>query len=133
MSSLMGYTELSLLNAGMLHAIIVSTVTMSSHVALGARFLDVGQLLKVACSSNASSADSFFRWMLLLSSSTHLSQAMVAAVEKMSCPYEVRTIEALQQWNTSAIMPYVDYKIIAVGVRIGDLRRALQIYVSSRL
>ena len=133
MPSLMGCPGLRVPNAGMLYALIVSLVTTSSHVALGASFLDAGHLLKVACSSKPSPADSFFRWMLLLSSHSHLPQAMVAAVKKMSCRYEVRTIESLQQWNTSEIMSYVDYKIIALEVPIGNLRQALQIYVSSSL
>ena len=96
----------------------------------GAQFRDVNDLLKVACSSKYSSPNASFRWMILLSVFETVPQAMVDAVKHMECDYEVRTVESVLQWNTSYLLPHEDYKVIALGLSIGDLRHALSIYVS---
>lgn len=49
----------------------------------------------------------------------------------MECDHEIRTVEALSEWNTSNQLPYIDYKVIAIELSIGDLRQALNVYVSS--
>lgn len=116
-------------NLNLLQVLMVSTV--SSMAARGARFPDVGGLLKLACSSRSSPSNSSFRWMVLKQSRTQLTSTMVTAVKRMSCAYEVRATESLQLWNMSGVMAYVDYKVIAIGVPIRELRQMLNIYVSS--
>ena len=113
-----------------LEVVIVSAMAVSNSVVLGARFRDFGDLLKIACSTEYSAADSYFRWLVLLSSQAQVPRAMLAALKNMECRYEVRTIEAVSQWNASEGMPHVDYKVIALGIQMADLRRALNVYVS---
>lgn len=55
---------------------------------------------------------------------------MVAAMKRMECDYEVRTIESLPLWDSSYQLPYIDYKLITVGFSMGEMRQALNIYVS---
>lgn len=110
----------------------VSTVLVSVPVLLvhGAKFRNVGDLLRVACTSEPSSSGSRFRWMILLSSVMHFPPAIVDALKEMECDYEIRSIESLPRWNTSDQLPHVDYKVIAIGLSMTDLRKGLNIYVS---
>lgn len=120
----------AMLGSGTMHFFLASTIAMSTPAVHGARFLDVGDLLRVASSPKKSPADSFFQWMILLSSRRQMPQALVSAIKRITSAYQVRTMESLQQWNTSDVLSHVDYKIIAIGIAIGDLRKALNIYVS---
>lgn len=121
----------TMLNLRVLRAFMVSTITVSKILVNGARFRDVGDLLNYACTSKRSFADSFFHWMILLSSNTQLPHAMAVAVKTMNCSYEVRTIESLQGWNTSELIAAADYKVIAIGIPFEDLRRSLNVHVSN--
>lgn len=96
----------------------------------GVKFRSIGDLLRVACSSKFSSSGSIFQWMVLLSSTTHIPKAMIDAVKHMECDYETRTIESLPLWNTSETLNSLDYKVIAIGLSMEDLRRGLAVYVS---
>ena len=108
----------------------VLVITIFNVAIRGAVFRDVGDLLRAACSSRYSSSDSTFRWMILLRSKSQLPPAWLAAVKNMECIYEVRRVDSMQEWNTTGLMPNVDYKVIAIGIPVDGLRRALDIYVS---
>ena len=118
-----------------LHIFIIATFsfTLLDWSAQGSRFQNVGDLLNVACSSRFSSSGSSLRWMILFSSKKPLPQAIIAAVKCMECDYETRTIESLPQWNASGLLPHIDYKVIAVDLSIGDLRRGLEVHVRAYL
>lgn len=112
--------------------VTISTVsmTMSCFCAQAARFRDVGDLLKSVCSSRYSSSGSVLRWMILFSAIRRFPQTMVAAMKHLECAYEVRTIESLAKWEPPYELPSADYKVIAIGLSIGELRYSLNIYVS---
>lgn len=103
---------------------------MSCVLVQAARFRDVGDLLKVACSARHTGSGSLLRWMILFSSVKRFPLAMVAAMKHMECDYEVRTIESVQRWDPPYELPFADYKVIAIGVSTGDLRQALDVHVS---
>ena len=124
--------ERTMPNLGFFGIFMVSSVTMWAVPVQGARFRGVGDLMSVACSTRYSSSDSVFRWMILLSSKTWLPSAWISALKSMKCHYEIRTLESLQHWNTTGVMPNVDYKVIAIGISSGGLRDALSYYVSMK-
>lgn len=102
-------------------------VGISAH---GARNKNVGEVLEAACSSKSTAPGAYFRWMILFSSENDFPQSMVVAIRAMQCAYEVRTIEMLHQWNTSDHLPSTDYKVIAVGMAMKELRRTFDVFVS---
>lgn len=112
----------------------VSAVSMISVMAdvlvPSAQFRDVADLLRAACSSKFSASGAPLRWMILLDSFGHLPQFMITALRDVECNYEFRTIASLSEWDTTNELPYMDYKVIAIGLSMDDLRQVLDGYVS---